>query len=299
MFEFIGQKREDLSLKKGDVVVILERAVNGDRGWWRGRLLSSGTEGGFPSNYVLEDSPLESATPPPPRPRRDISKRASVAVAGTIPLNIPVPAAPAETPALNPFMALPTPSIKPVTTVRKPVPQPPVPSGGEKIAAAITSALPSLPAVPAFRPHAAKAPTTTGSLIQKEDFRQIDQFARTTPESECKDIQSLASFLVGPCSTVIETYRAFFVWITCFIDYDVEAYLSGNLGDQSAEKTFKTRKGVCTGFSNLFRKMCKSANLDCDNVQGHGKGLTGLRMCFSCLKIRPCLSANVFLLFRP
>ena len=105
--------------------------------------------------------------------------------------------------------------------------------------------------------------------------------------------------------------RSFYTWIASHIEYDIQAYITGNTGDQSAEKTFRTRLGVCAGYSNLFKvcslflclfaveffltllpfqKMCKYANLHCENIIGHGKALSGLRE-------KPTLSFREFFLF--
>lgn len=50
LFDFDAQEKSDLSFKKGDCVVVLEESASG---WWKGRLLTDGSVGVFPSNYFL------------------------------------------------------------------------------------------------------------------------------------------------------------------------------------------------------------------------------------------------------
>ena len=47
LYDFNGEREGDLSFRKGDTIVILNRGVND---WWTGRC--NGMEGVFPSNYV-------------------------------------------------------------------------------------------------------------------------------------------------------------------------------------------------------------------------------------------------------
>lgn len=50
-------------------------------------------------------------------------------------------------------------------------------------------------------------------------------------------------------------------WITENIEYDMEGLITGAV-DRSAEGTFVNRKSVCTGYAELFCKMCKLAGID-------------------------------------
>ena len=218
-FDFVGQKKGDLSLKKGDSVTILERSVNGDRGWWRGRLLSSGAEGVFPSNYVTESNPSQTGKVPPPRPIRDPSKRLSGAEGSSsngqsIPLKIPVRSAPSEPAASNPFLALPEqlPGVpaRPHTVIAKPTPTQSAAAGSAVIGVLSGLSLPQLPMRrgPAVEVVPDTEPFQVGSLtFSEEELRAVDDFAREVPESVCKDIQSLTLHLIQSCQTVIEQYR--------------------------------------------------------------------------------------------
>ena len=59
-FAYTASRDDELSLRKGDCVEILEK--EGD-GWWRGKV--GGREGWFPANYVEEISGASEPSPPP------------------------------------------------------------------------------------------------------------------------------------------------------------------------------------------------------------------------------------------
>jgi hypothetical protein len=63
-----------------------------------------------------------------------------------------------------------------------------------------------------------------------------------------------------------------FYWITCNIRYDTVAYFSGRFDDQSAEGVFRTRKGVCSGYANLYKYLCNQLQIPCEIISGYSKG---------------------------
>ncbi|XP_053351356.1 SH3 domain-containing protein 21 [Clarias gariepinus] len=66
MFDYTGNAEDELDLKKGDIVTIINKA-SGDEGWWEGEL--NGRRGFFPDNFVMiipmED--LQGKSQPPVR----------------------------------------------------------------------------------------------------------------------------------------------------------------------------------------------------------------------------------------
>ncbi|ELU02983.1 hypothetical protein CAPTEDRAFT_176611, partial [Capitella teleta] len=57
-YDYAPQKLDELSLTKGDRVLVIERSSDG---WWRGKK-DSGDNGWFPSNYVVEEDFSDSDT---------------------------------------------------------------------------------------------------------------------------------------------------------------------------------------------------------------------------------------------
>lgn len=58
LYDYKSNGEEELSLKRGDVVIVLSKdsAISGDEGWWTGRV--RGKVGIFPSNFVTDEDML-------------------------------------------------------------------------------------------------------------------------------------------------------------------------------------------------------------------------------------------------
>ncbi|KAI9680157.1 MAG: class II myosin [Trizodia sp. TS-e1964] len=65
LYEFEGQSEIELSLKKDEVVLILEKKSNG---WWLAKRLDSDNQGWAPSAYLKEEASRPPPPPPPPPP---------------------------------------------------------------------------------------------------------------------------------------------------------------------------------------------------------------------------------------
>ncbi|KAG2218743.1 hypothetical protein INT45_003061 [Circinella minor] len=62
--DFIGENEDEISLKKGEHVIVIEKDDEFQDGWWRGRN-AHGEVGLFPMNYVLELPVKQQVSPPP------------------------------------------------------------------------------------------------------------------------------------------------------------------------------------------------------------------------------------------
>jgi transglutaminase/protease-like cytokinesis protein 3 len=89
-----------------------------------------------------------------------------------------------------------------------------------------------------------------------------------------KAIQTLTLSLIESAKTDREKAKAIYDWITDNIAYDTVSFFSGNIsyaGDIS-EITYQTKKSVCQGYSELFKRMCDFADLECAVISGFSKG---------------------------
>lgn len=122
-------------------------------------------------------------------------------------------------------------------------------------------------------------PTTTAEFngerldLANADFSVIDQHAVSCPREEEECIPRLSWYLTSafPDDQVAQL-RCIFKWIASNIVYDVAGFLSGNLGDNSAEAVLRTKTGVCAGFSNLFYALAAPQNLGVTQVFGVARG---------------------------
>lgn len=86
----------------------------------------------------------------------------------------------------------------------------------------------------------------------------------------------LAKHLAAPCSTEEQKVRAFYVWITEHIGYDVKRYQSGNNTPIKLRKLLIRKKGLCSDYANLFDAFCKSQGIKSAIVSGYSKGAINL-----------------------
>ncbi|MCX8052250.1 MAG: hypothetical protein N3B12_00435, partial [Armatimonadetes bacterium] len=101
---------------------------------------------------------------------------------------------------------------------------------------------------------------------------QIDEHVAKTPPEATASIQALAAYLTKQAADEVQKVRAIYGWIVRNIDYDVEAFSTGKLGDQSAEAVLVRRKAVCEGYSRLFEALARAAGLEAVRVIGFSRG---------------------------
>ncbi|MFZ2471992.1 MAG: transglutaminase domain-containing protein [Methanothrix sp.] len=103
-------------------------------------------------------------------------------------------------------------------------------------------------------------------------YEEIDRHSLNAPSSVQASVESLAAYLIKPAKNDREKARAIFRWITENIDYDLEAYFTGNIGSTNNTDVLKSRRSVCTGYSDLFSSLAQEAGLEVVKIRGYGKG---------------------------
>jgi len=114
------------------------------------------------------------------------------------------------------------------------------------------------------------APNDFNSKI-KYNYNNIDKYAINTPTSAEASVESLASYLVAPARNEREKARSIFRWVTENIDYDVLGFFTGSFDDTSSKDVLKSRKSVCSGYSDIFSSLARSAGLEVARIAGYGK----------------------------
>jgi transglutaminase/protease-like cytokinesis protein 3 len=61
-------------------------------------------------------------------------------------------------------------------------------------------------------------------------------------------------------------------WICDNIAYDTSMYFSGRISAQDYVSVLKKKKAVCSGYANLFEKMCEAAGIEAIVINGYSKG---------------------------
>ena len=119
-------------------------------------------------------------------------------------------------------------------------------------------------------------PESFNSSFIKQRKQTIDnRFYRTTIDSwQPKSLQQLADSVkeLTKGKPSVERHWIIFYWIAKNIEYDVVSYFAKDYKDQTAEGVFRTRKGVCAGYANLYKYLCNEIQAPCGVIPGYSKG---------------------------
>lgn len=122
----------------------------------------------------------------------------------------------------------------------------------------------------------------------QNNFEKIDSLAKE--EKYRGDIIELVNNLTNTYDSDIDKTRAIYSWIIENISYDIKKYYKRNkkikikcknkldcqLKKQEIENklirdVLKSKKGICSGYSKLFKRMCDIANVKCLEIDGYVK----------------------------
>ena len=101
------------------------------------------------------------------------------------------------------------------------------------------------------------------NYIYKPDAPYLDNGRDTLWNTQTVE---LADKICADCETDAEKARAFQNWIVSNFEYDFEADPFIQYFD--ANKTFRTKKGLCFDFAHLFAAFCRSQNIPCYVIDG-------------------------------
>jgi len=105
----------------------------------------------------------------------------------------------------------------------------------------------------------------------KFDFTAIDEYARSAPDDVRSDAKTLSAYLIKPAKNDWEKIRAIYTWLISHLEYDMRVY-RGYRTPVDPGEVLRSGIAACSGFSNLFGDLAKSAGLEACNVPGYGKG---------------------------
>lgn len=122
-----------------------------------------------------------------------------------------------------------------------------------------------------------------------QDYSRVDNLVKAYPKS-FSGPQKLADEINSDFSSETDKVRAAFTWIALNIHYDLKAYKSGGsmiaysysseadrlakekqFRIQYAEKTLRSKKGVCQDYSALFHTVCEAIGVKCIAIIGTSK----------------------------
>jgi transglutaminase/protease-like cytokinesis protein 3 len=109
---------------------------------------------------------------------------------------------------------------------------------------------------------------------QQTDFATVDKYAISIGKADTLTIPQLTYKLTDRYKDPVLKTRAIYTWIAYNISYDCPAFHSPSRIKGEAIDVFKSRKGVCEGYANLFREMCSLASVQCVTVDGYARNMS-------------------------
>ena len=101
-------------------------------------------------------------------------------------------------------------------------------------------------------------------------YRDIAIRALGAPPVET--VEDIADYLIESNMSERERAYAIYRWIAANIEYDAEGLFSGSYGDLSAEGLLRSRRSVCSGYTNLFEALANVSGLEAATIHGYSKG---------------------------
>lgn len=111
----------------------------------------------------------------------------------------------------------------------------------------------------------------SANMFKNVNLTNIDNYAFSI-HYDGASVSDLASILSHYAKTEAEKARIIYSWIAHNISYDVQAYLSKDYRDSSPQAVLITRKGVCSGYANLYMALARAMGLESSVIDGYAKG---------------------------
>ena len=111
------------------------------------------------------------------------------------------------------------------------------------------------------------------SLLKEINYSKIDKIIEKTPDRAGTTLENLIKYFQKKSKKLSEVEKAWLIykWITLNIEYDFAGVNNKNY-DISEEATLKRGKTICSGYSNLYKKICDNLELIVEIIGGYSKG---------------------------
>ncbi|MBL4569467.1 MAG: transglutaminase [Flavobacteriaceae bacterium] len=123
--------------------------------------------------------------------------------------------------------------------------------------------------------------------IHAQQFTAVDAIVRDYPKFN--NVINLANQITTDFETDTEKVRAVFIWLTANIRYDLEEYYNPKtkrirfsyttekerieklvgIKNQIVKETFETKKAICEGYAQSFKKICDLLHLESKTIKGN------------------------------
>ena len=125
------------------------------------------------------------------------------------------------------------------------------------------------------------------------DYSEIDKKSVSVPDS-LKRADQISAYLTKDLKNDIEKVRAFYIWISHNINYDLESKGTTKRFKSNADvidDVLKNRKGICQQYSELFHVFCQKSGIKSFVIGGYARNgqtqISGVAHSWNAVQIGP------------
>lgn len=102
-------------------------------------------------------------------------------------------------------------------------------------------------------------------------FSDVDNHVARISRQIIGHPEVLVDSLTAPFTNDYDKLRAIYVWIATNIRYDMLAFQQNRNQNQSVSQVLSSGKALCSGFSLLFKELCRIAKIESEIIEGYAK----------------------------
>ena len=112
----------------------------------------------------------------------------------------------------------------------------------------------------------------TQDFLSWEDSDKLWNHVVSMPQTEKEDYSKIISYLEKPVKNERELIEIIYYWMADNIECDIQGFLNNAIKNTDAKGVLKSKKSVCEGFAQLFKRLCEEAGIECVKISGISKG---------------------------
>lgn len=102
-------------------------------------------------------------------------------------------------------------------------------------------------------------------------FSEVDNHVARISRQIIGHPEVLVDSLTAPFTNDYDRVRAIYTWIATNIQYDLLSFHQSRSQDQTISKVLSSGKALCSGFSFLFKELCRMAKIESEIIEGYAK----------------------------
>lgn len=112
-----------------------------------------------------------------------------------------------------------------------------------------------------------------GGNLYAQNFKKVDSFIKKMKNENSLSLDELTNKITKPFNNNTDKTRAIFDWIAENIKYDYTDAQDNTITNEQVKPdvVFQKRKGVCEGYSNLFKYMLDYCHIENKVISGYGR----------------------------